>query len=180
MSKATCSKAAEGQPFSEKAGERGTRAVWRDGHWRAVRPRSRRPGEGCRREREQPWEASPRPAGVASARAGEPVQPAERPRPPTPGSLPAEDAAARTPGPGLPDGPPCLAVQGRLSGRSGSPWTWKVRRDGRTRRGGDTVRPPGAQRQRGRRDLDSLPKAKGSLPRDPSEVQNKSAILAAA
>lgn len=64
-------------------------AVWPAGHWRAVRPRSRRPCEGRRREREQPSEAVLRPGGVASARGeemlGEPVRAAASAlRPPAP------------------------------------------------------------------------------------------------
>lgn len=65
----------------------------------------------------------------------------------------------------------------------GSLGAWKVQRPREcgTRRGGGAVRPQRAERPPGEGGgtLTASPEAKGSLPRDPSGVQNKAAILAA-
>ena len=97
----------------------------------------------------------------------------------------------RTPGPGIAEGGWGASLPRPIQGQAcclegwefGSLGAWKVQRPRKCgpRRGGGAVRPLRAERPPGEGGgtLTASPEAKGSLPRDPSEVQNKAAILAA-
>lgn len=171
MSKATSSNAAKGSPCLT----RGRPSVWT--HWPTIPDPTWAhacclagwPLEGSATtsiaplRRFQPSEVCPgRPAGVASAGKEEIAASGHGPQT----FLEAQGAQpVRTPG-------PCVYVGGGLPASPllvlefGSPWAWKVRRprDCRTPRAEDTVRPPEAERQRGRWDLDRLPRGKGQPP----------------
>lgn len=162
-------------------------AVWWAGHWRAVRPRPRRPCKGFGQE--QPS------ATCLEAQVGVPPPGAKTQRgvwsqaaasawvqwPQT--FLEAKGAQlACTSDPCVSEGPPCLSPRAWPGAGFGPPWAWKVRRPG-------TAGHPEKEMRSGRlgqsaredsRTLTASPEAKGNLPRDPSELQNKPAISGAA